>query len=105
MLAARMEFWRQVALMILALLVTYTFVYTSGADRQPPSGHNSRGKKIWPWADTLMSYAVALLVSLGMLYLFGQISSATPLDAILANTIVLALPASIGGAAGKLALA
>lgn len=104
MLASRIDFWRELALIGAALAITYILVYASGADRDPPSGRNSPGADIWPLADTLLSYGMALLVSFVVLYLFGQITSQTPIQQMISLTIVLGLPAAIGGAAGKLAL-
>ncbi|MDQ4078484.1 MAG: TIGR02587 family membrane protein [Chloroflexota bacterium] len=104
MLAARMDFWREFALIVLSLLIAYAIVYEAGANKAPPSGNNERARKLWPLADTLMSYLLALGTSFVVLYLLGRIDLAAPLSHILALTIVLALPASIGAAAGKLAL-
>lgn len=52
---------------------------------------------------TLMSYAVALLVSAGVLYFFGRLDHVAP-AAALSQIIVLSFPAVLGSAAGRLLL-
>ena len=49
----------------------------------------------------VMEYIVALLVSFGLLYFFGRVSGYS-LYVVLAQVIVLGVPAAIGASAGKL---
>jgi len=55
-----------------------------------------------PSAETTLSYCVALLVSAGILFLLGRVELGDPIRDIVAQTIVLGLPATVGGAAGRL---
>ncbi len=57
-----------------------------------------------PISETLASYLVSLTVSLLMLWLFQLLRVGDPLSQWISYTIVLGLPATIGGAAGRLAL-
>ena len=55
-----------------------------------------------PLAETAMAYAVSLLVAGGLLWLVGvREAMSAPSSAVMAS-VTLALPASVGGAAGRL---
>jgi putative integral membrane protein (TIGR02587 family) len=54
-----------------------------------------------PLAETAAAYALALLVSLVLLWAFGSTDHAAP-DAILAQTVMLGIVAAFGAAAGRL---
>ncbi|MDX1664430.1 MAG: DUF2391 family protein [Candidatus Promineifilaceae bacterium] len=104
MLAASLDFWRELGVIATSLIISYIMIYATGAPKAPPSGDNSKGAAIWPYADTLFSYALALVISLVVLFLVGRIDLSMPLGAALSLVLVLGLPATIGGAAGKLVL-
>lgn len=57
-----------------------------------------------PLGETLFSYLISLLAAAFMLGFFGQISFSTPWDLAFREILILGLPATIGGAAGRLAL-
>lgn len=57
-----------------------------------------------PVSETLVSYLISLLISLLMLWLFQLVRVEDPLTQWVSYTIVLGLPATIGGAAGRLAV-
>jgi putative integral membrane protein (TIGR02587 family) len=57
-----------------------------------------------PLTETLASYLISLLVSLLALWLFQLVRVEDPASQWISYTIVLGLPATIGGAAGRLAL-
>ncbi len=100
----RIFFFHRIGIIILSLVLSYVIVFSSGITTHPPSGKNSAGAKIWPFADALLSYVVALVVALMVLALFGRIALNTPVKNALQLLIVLGLPAVVGGAAGKLAI-
>lgn len=104
MLAAGLGYGREVAVVVLSLLVSHLMGYATGIADEPPSGKNTRGARIWPYADTFLSYGVSLLVALLAMYLFGRFEFTDPAAHILSLVVVLGLPATIGGAAGRLAL-
>ncbi len=52
---------------------------------------------------TTISYAIALVVSAGILWFFGRFEEATPLTCV-AETVVLGLAATLGASAGRLLL-
>lgn len=57
-----------------------------------------------PPAETVITYAASLAVALGLLWVLGEPESVGSLDNLVASTVVLGLPASVGGAAGRIAL-
>ncbi|MGB3298461.1 MAG: TIGR02587 family membrane protein [Phormidesmis sp.] len=57
-----------------------------------------------PLGETLFSYLISLIAAALMLGFFGQISFSTPWDLAFREIIILGLPATVGGAAGRLAL-
>jgi uncharacterized membrane protein len=57
-----------------------------------------------PWPETVLAYAVSLLISALLLWFLGFIEPAMALDETLAMVIALAFPVSLGGAAARLML-
>jgi putative integral membrane protein (TIGR02587 family) len=80
--------------------LSYTIVFASGfADR---AERLQRGLLLSPGTETLAAYLVALLASVTMLVLFRQLQLDDPWQEWLSDTLVLGLPASVGGAAGRI---
>lgn len=89
-------------LLILAasLGLSYAIVFASGfTDR---AERRQRGLLFSPITETLVAYLMALLVSMVMLVLFQQLNPSDPWSEWLSDILVLGLPASIGGAAGRI---
>jgi putative integral membrane protein (TIGR02587 family) len=86
---------------LLSLLVTYSFVFAAGfageADR-----HRTPGLLETPFGETVVAYVAALLVCLIVLWLFGRIDQETAALEIYTKTVLLAFPASMAAAAGRL---
>jgi putative integral membrane protein (TIGR02587 family) len=102
MLATRLEYWHQLALIALTLLAGYVIVFASGFD---PAAKQDRVHLFQhPVTETTIAYLVSLVVTFGVLVLMKQISADHPPAFILAQTLVLGLPAMIGGAAGRIAV-
>ena len=101
MLAAELSYWHLLALMGLSLALTYIIVFES--DFSPQQEGNDGGPFQHPLTETVMDYLVALLVALSALFLFDQleVGRSTFMD-IISMTLVLGLPAAIGGAAGRI---
>ena len=57
-----------------------------------------------PQSETVISYLVSLIIGMLMLWFFQKITVSDPWYVWLRYSIVLGLPASIGGAAGRLAV-
>ena len=102
MLAARMEYWHLLLLIGLTLVTGYAIVFASGFD---PAAERDREHLFQhPATETTLSYLVSLVVAFGVLALAKQISMDTPPAFILTQTLVLGLPAMVGGAAGRIAV-
>ncbi|MGF1538126.1 MAG: TIGR02587 family membrane protein [Elainellaceae cyanobacterium] len=87
-------------IMTVSLVLSYMIVFASGfADRQQ---RQQRGLLLGPVTETLAAYLVALAASVVMLILFQQLSLQDPWQEWLRDTLVLGLPASVGGAAGRI---
>lgn len=99
MLAAGLDYHHLIALVGLTLVISYGIVFASGFDRQRSEGLFQR-----PITETALSYLVSLLVALASLYLFGQVEPGDPLRDVVAQVLVLAVPTTIGGAAGRLVI-
>ncbi|MCA9880857.1 MAG: TIGR02587 family membrane protein [Thermomicrobiales bacterium] len=89
----------QIAVVALSLLLSYMIVFVSGFS---PSAHQQPGPFQHPITETTLAYVVALAVALASLLLFDRVDLQDPPAHILAMTIVLGLPAAVGGAAGRL---
>ena len=102
MLAARMEYWHLLALIGLTLITGYVIVFASGFD--PAAKRDREHLFQHPATETTLSYLVSLMVAFGALALMKQIGPDHPPAFILTQTLVLGLPAMIGGAAGRIAV-
>lgn len=86
-----------------SLLVSYMIVFESSfSDAQ--KRWQQRGVLQSPPSETVASYLVALVASVLMLVLYDQVGLDDPWHIWLSHTIVLGLPAAVGGAAGRLAV-
>ncbi|WP_017299423.1 TIGR02587 family membrane protein [Nodosilinea nodulosa] len=87
-------------IMAASLGLSYAIVFASGfTDR---TERRQRGLVFSPMTETLVAYLVALLASVTMLVLFQQLNPSDPWPEWLRDVLVLGLPASIGGAAGRI---
>jgi len=86
-----------------SLLISYGIVFEAGfADqrkRQQQQGLFQR-----PLSETVMSYLVSLIAAMIMLWFFERLTLSDPWTMWLEQTLLLGLPATIGGAAGRLTL-
>lgn len=87
----------------LSLLVSYAIVFEAGlADQPGRRGHEGLFQR--PFAETVAAYAISLAVSAAMLVFFQRIGPGQSWETWVSWTIVLGFPATIGGAAGRLAV-
>jgi putative integral membrane protein (TIGR02587 family) len=95
---------RNIPLVIfLSLLVTYSIVFAAGFAGERKR-HAAAGPLQQPVTETVLAYFAALAVALGVLWLFGRIDAETAPFQIYAKTVLLAFPASVAAAAGRLAV-
>lgn len=99
-IAAGMPPWWLLIVMSASLLISYIIVFASGfTDR---TERTERGLLLSPVTETLLAYIVVLAASTLMLVFFQQLNGNDPWQEWLGNIIVLGLPASVGGAAGRI---
>lgn len=90
-------------IMFTSLLVSYCIVFASEI-----TNYQQRLQQLGifqsPVSETIISYLMSLFVSMLMLWFFQKIAFSDPWYIWLRYSIILGLPASIGGAAGRLAV-
>jgi putative integral membrane protein (TIGR02587 family) len=103
MLAAPVRGPWLLVIVLSSLVISYGIVFQADFTRQSQR-HKQKGLFQSPIGETIMSYLVSLLAATLMLYFFQQIDLQTPWMVSFSYVLILGLPATIGGAAGRLAL-
>lgn len=100
-LASEIGLAHLIALIALSLGIGYAVVFEAEF-----VGVGSRRAQLGPFqkpiTETALSYVVSLAVAAVVLILLGRVELGDPIRDVVAQTIVLGLPATIGGAAGRL---
>ncbi|MEA5503376.1 TIGR02587 family membrane protein [Halotia wernerae UHCC 0503] len=103
MLAAAVSAPWLLAMIATSLIISYCIVFQAGFSNQQKR-RQQKGIFQRPSSETIMSYLVSLLAGAFMLWFFQKITFSDPWTMWLEHTLVLGLPATIGGAAGRLAI-
>ncbi|MGX1306205.1 putative integral membrane protein (TIGR02587 family) [Amorphus suaedae] len=103
LIASQTTVWHLVVLMLLLLVAMHAFVYSVRFRGQEVGRVEGVGFLSIFLRYTLVGYAVAFAMSLYVLWTFGQIDG-EGLQAVVATTVVLSLPAALGAAAARLIL-
>jgi putative integral membrane protein (TIGR02587 family) len=103
LLAGRLHEVQLVALMLFSLAITYLIVFEAGF-RNQFQRRRSRGLIQHPVAETVVAYLLSLMVCGLAMWLVGTLTPNDPVGTILAKTVVLGFPGSLGAAAGRLAV-
>ena len=102
LLAAGMTPWHSIGLALLSLAIMHAFVYSLEF-----KGHHQRAEGMTVASIALRysvaGYALALLTSLLVLWLFGRTDD-TSLGFVVSEVVVLGFPAAVGAAAARLVL-
>lgn len=102
LIAYKMTLWHAAALATVSLLMMHTFVYAVNFRGQKSVPEGTSGLSLF-LRYTVVGFAVALLVSAYVLWVFGRYeNSAFSMDLMYA--LVLGFPASLGAAAARLIL-
>ncbi|AFY92056.1 TIGR02587 family membrane protein [Chamaesiphon minutus] len=101
MLASAMTPPWLIAIIAASLLISYGIVFVAGLTNQDKR-YQQEGLFHRPITETLIAYLVSLMSGLLMLWFFHQLSLEDPWTVWLSHAIVLGLPATIGGAAGRI---
>ena len=94
---------RLLAIIAVSLVISYGIVFQAGFTTQKQR-RQQKGIFQRPISETVMSYLVSLLASAFMLFFFHRLSLDDPWTLWMSQTLILGLPATIGGAAGRLAI-
>jgi putative integral membrane protein (TIGR02587 family) len=102
LIAQQMNAWHAIALVLVSLVIMHAFVYSvefHGTATVPP------GTSLWSvfFRFTIVGYAVALSMSLYMLWTFGRTEGLAMHQAV-SILIVLGFPSAVGAAAARLIL-
>ena len=100
LIAYQMTPWHGIALVVVSVGLLHAFVYSVGFAGQE-EGHGSGSGFRTFIHFTLAGYAIALLLSLYILWTFGRTDGIGPGE-VLNIVIVLGFPASLGAAAARL---
>lgn len=91
------------AIIAASLLISYIIVFASGFTTQQKR-QQQQGIFQRPISETVASYLVSLIAAALMLFFFKRLTFEDPWMLWLSYTIILGLPASVGGAAGRIAI-
>ncbi len=100
--AAASPLW-ELAIIAASLLISYGIVFQAGFSDQRKR-RQQKGIFQRPSSETIMSYLVSLLAGAFMLWFFQKLTFSDPWTMWLDHALMLGLPATIGGAAGRLAI-
>lgn len=101
MIAAGLSAPRQLAVMATSLVISYVIVFEAGFSNQEQRRAQT-GILQRPLTETVASYLLALGVAALLLWFFQRMTGPQANEFVVAQVIVLGLPAAIGGAAGRL---
>ena len=102
-LAASASPWWLLLIMVTSVVISYGIVFAAeftNYDRR----RQQQGLFQSPQTETIISYLISLVAGMLMLWFFQKITFGDPWFIWLRYGIILALPASIGGSAGRLAV-
>lgn len=91
------------AVMALSIVISYIIVFAAGLTNQQKR-HQQQGVFQRPISETIAAYLVSLFAAMLMLIFFQKLRFDDPWQLWLSHTILLGLPAAVGGAAGRLAI-
>ncbi|MBD2356774.1 TIGR02587 family membrane protein [Tolypothrix sp. FACHB-123] len=103
MLAATISPLWQLAIIATSLIISYGIVFQAGFSDQQKR-REQKGIFQRPSGETIISYLISLLAAAIMLWFFQKLTLSDPWTMWLDHTLMLGLPATIGGAAGRLAI-
>lgn len=95
------DWWHVGATMLLSLAASYLMVEVAQFEMRDLKKRRVVNSA---WLEALISYIVAFLVSMLLLWVFGYGTPGDPIEVWLPQTIVLAYATTLGGAAGRLVL-
>lgn len=92
-----------IAVILASLVISYCIVFLAGFTTQEQR-IQQQGMFQSPLTETVVTYLISLVAAALMLWFLHRLSFADPWSSWLRQTVILGLPATIGGAAGRLAV-
>ena len=102
-LATGARWWGLVLVVLASLLMSYAIVFYADFRGGRKPGRKGDSPLDHPLTETLVAYALSLLVSALLVWAFGRTAD-TPVYPIVAQIVLLGVVAAFGGAAGRLLL-
>ncbi len=102
LISFRMGPWHSIALIALSILLLHALVYTVGFKGQEKPDEANGFLSVF-LRFTLVGYAIAVLVSLYLLWTFGRTEGSDPVE-IASMVAVLAFPGALGAAIARLVI-
>ena len=93
------QWFQIIGLICFSLFVSFLMIFVANFIDRDNQTKGIMGAK---WAETVVSYAISLIVSAGLLWMFGYLGPDTPWVMALSWTVVLGYCTSLGSAAGRL---
>jgi putative integral membrane protein (TIGR02587 family) len=90
-------------LVLASLLISYAIVFAANFSNQSKR-RQQKGIFQDPFSETVISYLVSLIAAALMLWFFDKLNLSDPWSIWLRYTLILGLPTTVGGAAGRLAV-
>jgi putative integral membrane protein (TIGR02587 family) len=90
-------------LIFVSLLISYAIVFAANFSNQSKR-QQQQGIFQDPFSETVVSYLVSLIAAALMLWFFDKLNFDNPWSIWLRYTLILGLPTTVGGAAGRLAI-
>jgi putative integral membrane protein (TIGR02587 family) len=103
LIASRLGYPHLLGLAAASLVISYMIVFASNFVATEARKEHGGGFDA-PLAETAMAYVISLLMAAAMLWLYQHLDPSEPPARWAGYVLVLGLPASVGGAAGRLAL-
>lgn len=103
MLAASTSGSWLLGLIFASLLISYAIVFAANFSNQSKR-QQQKGIFQDPFSETVISYLVSLIAAALMLWFFDKLNLSDPWSIWLRYTLILGLPTTVGGAAGRLAV-
>jgi putative integral membrane protein (TIGR02587 family) len=100
--AATSPLWL-IAVVVASLCISYCIVFAAGFTTQDRR-LQQQGLFQHPLLETVMAYLLSLCAAAMMLWFFHRLGFDDPWTSWLKQTLILGLPAAVGGAAGRLAV-
>ncbi len=91
------------AILVASIVISYCIVFVAGFTTQDRR-LQQQGAFQHPLVETVMAYLLSLGAAALMLWFFHRLSPTDPWPVWLEETLILGLPSTIGGAAGRLAV-